>query len=444
MNVLQVNFFDTTGGAARISWDLFRKYRQRGHASYLAVGRKVSEDPDVFEIPNERLRNAWSGFWRSVERDLTASHIRLLPGLARLLANVGELRRWQEQRQGIEDFNFPGTASLLDLVPRRPDILHAHVLHSGYFDLRALPLLTSRIPTVITLHDEWMMTGHCAYTLGCKRYESGCGSCPDLTIYPAIKKDATAFNWQRKRAIYENSRLFIATPSQWLMDKVRSSMLTHAIVETRVIPNGVDLTVFHPTEKDAARLALGLPRDAWIALFVAHGARNNKYKDLATIKEAFKEFAANSEGKNLLFICLGDKGEDLRIGANEFRYIDYLSDNNEMSRYYCASDVYVHAARLDNFPNSILEALACGTPVIATAVGGIPEQVEDGETGFLVAAGDSSEIVARMKQLQENKALLASMQVKAADAARRLFSLDIMADNYLRWYNEILEIELSK
>src|SRR5690242_18705180 len=123
MNILQVNFLDTIGGAARIAWDLFRGYQQRGHESYLAVGRKSCDVQNVFEIPNDQLRNPWSGFWRSTERRLVDKRVRLLPGAARLLANLGEPTRWREQLNGIEDFNFPGTARLLELPQNRLDLL---------------------------------------------------------------------------------------------------------------------------------------------------------------------------------------------------------------------------------------------------------------------------------------------------------------------------------
>jgi glycosyltransferase involved in cell wall biosynthesis len=438
MNVLQVNIFDTSGGAARIAWYLFRSYRERGIGSYFAAGRKVSDDPNVAEIPNDAMRNPWSGFWRGVERSLTASGIRLLPGAARALAAVGETRRWLDERRGIEDFHFPGTGRVLELPPATPDILHAHVLHSGYFDLSMLPELTRRIPTVITLHDEWMMTGHCAYTLGCQRSKVGCGQCPDLASYPPVRRDATAFNWERKREIYRRSRFHVATPSGWLMEKVRGSILDPAVISSRVVHNGVDTAVFRPMEQQGARRALKLPEDAWVALFVAHGARQNKYKDLGTIREVFRKFASMPGVANFVMICLGGAGEEERQAGSSLRFVDYVASSEDVRRYYSAADVYLHAARLDNFPNSILEALACGIPVVATAVGGIPEQVDEGITGFLVPAGDSGAMAGRMKLLHDDRQLRRALAGAAAETARRRFSLDRMVDDYVAWYEEIL------
>lgn len=442
MNVLQVNFLDTMGGAARIAWDLFRGYQERGHESYLAVGRKSSNEKNVIEIPNDQMRNPWSGLWRSTERRLVEKRIRLLPGAARFLANLGESRRWREQSAGIEDFNFPGSFRLLGLPPQQPDILHFHVLHGGYFDLRSLPALSSRVPTVVTHHDEWMMTGHCACTLGCERWRSGCGQCPDLSIYPAIRRDATAANWLRKREIYQKSRLNIVTPCQWLMDRLQGSVVQDAIVDARVIPNGVDLTIFSPGDQKAARQELGLDEDVWINLFVGHGVANNRFKDFDTLLATMVQFGERPQQRKQLLLCVGEQGEDRQVGENIIRFVKYQTDLHKVAAFYRAADVYVHATRADTFPTSILEAMACGTPVIATAVGGIPEQIEDGVTGFLVPPGGISRIVGCLERLQEDEQLHIAMRAAAAEFAVQKFSLEAMIENYLSWYRKVLEREV--
>ncbi|GBC63750.1 glycosyl transferase [Desulfonema ishimotonii] len=442
MNILQVNVTDITGGAARIAWYLFQKCGQRGHGSYFAVGRKTGNDSNTFEIPNYACRNLWAGTWSRLEKKFTKHNIRYLRGLARRLAIMGERRRWADRQKGIEDFNYPGTHHLLGLLHQHVDILHAHVLHSDYFNLKLLPEFTRRVPTVITLHDEWMMTGHCACTIGCERWKVGCGQCPDLTTYPPVKRDATAYNWFRKRKIYAKSRFYIATPSNWLMKKTKCSILNNAVIDSRVIPNGVDLSVFRPVAGQAARRTLNLPQDAWIMLFVAAGGHNNRFKDFATIKKAFLKFSAGSVRQKAILICLGGKGNDQRIGSNLIHFPDYVFDIKKVSLYYSASDLYIHGTRTDNFPNSILEALACGTPVIATRVGGIPEQIDEGVTGFLVPPHDSGAMASRIKQLQENKGLWQKMSAMASDSARKHFDLDRMADEYLSWYQEILKNKL--
>ena len=137
----------------------------------------------------------------------------------------------------------------------------------------------------MTLHDAWLLSGHCAHSFECERWKSGCGHCPDLTIDPAIRRDATAYNWRRKAKIFAGSKLWVATPSRWLMRKVEESMLARAIVEARVIPNGVDLTVFGPADKEAARARLRYPRRALVVLSPATALRENIWKGSRTVRE---------------------------------------------------------------------------------------------------------------------------------------------------------------
>lgn len=442
MNIIQVNYYDNYGGAAQVCWYLFQRYRQLGHNSNLLVGQKRSNDPDVLEIPNDNFRNPWSRFWNKAER---AFHLKLqlplLPGVARLLAGLGEPDRWKDRQKGIEDFHFPATQHLLNLTPRRPDILHLHNLHGNYsyFDLRLLPQLSAEVPTFLTLHDEWTMTGHCAYGIDCERWKVGCGHCPDLSLYPSVRRDSTAYNWEQKRHIYEDSRLHITTPSQWLMDRAENSILNRGMVEGRVIHNGVDLSLFRPMEKQGLRRKLGIDENAWIGLFVGYGTKSNKFKDYRTIKDAFLKFSqASSEGQKIL-LCVGESGEEEHWDSLIIRFVEFQRNAEILAMYYNVSSVYVHAAKSENFPVVVLEALACGTPVVATAVGGIPEQIQEGATGFLIPPGDSDAMAARLLWLHTNETVRRGMGNNAAKDARARFGLVNMVAGYLDWYHEILE-----
>ena len=259
---------------------------------------------------------------------------------------------------------------------RARNIVHCHNLHGGYFDLRVLPRLSREVPVVATLHDAWLLSGHCAHSFDCERWRSGCGHCPDLSIYPPLKHDGTAYNWRRKQRIFAKSRLYVATPSAWLMRKVEESILAAGIVESRVIPNGVDLGTFRPGDRARARAMLNIPADARVILFTGYGIRRNIWKDYETMRAAISRVAEQLRGENVLFIGLGEESPPERLQSAEFRFVGYVSDGEEVARYYQAADMYIHAAKVDTFPNSVLEALACGIPVVATAVGGIPEQVK--------------------------------------------------------------------
>jgi len=441
MKILQVNTADLGGGAERVAWNLFRAYRIAGQVSWLAVGAKRSSDPDVFAISNGAGRNLWprSGVRADTQRQTSKTKSRAVRAIRRLISTIAAPHRTVDKVLGLEDFRYPGTKRLLQLVPGLPDIVHYHNLHGGYFDLRLMPTLSSALPAVVTLHDAWLLSGHCAHSMGCDRWISGCGQCPDLSIYPAVRRDATAHNWQVKRKIYGQSRLYIATPSQWLMEKVKRSMLASAALEMRVIPNGVDVSVFKPADLCSARADLRLPMAAAVVLFVAQRACNNPFKDYAGLRTALDHLSKTRPEAPLICLAIGDDAAAERIGSMEIRHVPYISDPKTLARYYQAADVYIHAAKADTFPNTVLEAQACGVPVVATRIGGIPEQIDDHETGFLVSPGDAVAMANSVEKILVDKARRSQMSTQAAERARRLFSLDRQVAEYIRWYREITE-----
>ena len=250
-SVLQVNSSDVGGGAEVVAHALHCSYRERGIESWLAVGRPRTGDEGVLAIGEERSRRQ------------------------RALRDPGVLL---DAARGREDFRFPASHHVLELPPKPPDVLHLHNLHGGYFDLRALPELSARKPTVVTMHDEWLYTGHCAYTLDSERWLTGCGDCPHLDSYPALRVDGTAGNWHRKAKLYERSFLHVVCPSRWLLDRADRSVFGLTIASARVIPNGVDLELFAPGERER--------REEPVIVFAAQGARTNPYKDFATLRAA--------------------------------------------------------------------------------------------------------------------------------------------------------------
>lgn len=441
LHILQVSTSDIGGGAEKIAWDLLESYKLHCCDSWLAVGNKRSINANVIHLQNDKYRNHWARFWISIG-DILSPLVGKVPGtglLRQWLCWVGQTRRFLEIQKGHEDFDFPATSKLLELTNEQPDIIHCHNLHGEYFDLRVLPWLSQQAPVILTLHDAWLLSGHCAHSFDCNRWKTGCGNCPDLTIDPRIKRDATAYNLEQKREIYKKSRLYITTPSQWLMKKVEQSVLAPAIIEGKVIPNGVNQSIFHPCNKQAIRKKLGISQDAKVLLFTANTIRNNIWKDYKTMRIAIDKVAKSLTEQNLLFIALGEDAPLEQVGQAEIRFVPYQKDPEAVAHYYQAADVYIHAARADTFPTTILEALACGIPVVGTAVGGIPEQIEDGITGFLTPQGDAEAMASRIVQLLEDERLRLKMGMQAADNARKRFDLDRQAGEYLRWYEIIIK-----
>ena len=436
MNILQINTADKGGGAEGSAFNLFKRYREAGHTSWLAVGTKYTSDPDVFEIPRlpaPGLLNALSFKAANLARTWDKRGIKGMRRLARILDRYANPMRLQAWRQGREEYDFPGCSRLLGSLPGTPDIIHCHNLHGWFFDLRLLAQLSSSFPVVLNLRDTWLLTGHCAYFMDCTRWKEGCGSCPALNRYPAIQKDATAQNWLAKKQIYQQSRLFVTAPSQWLIDQAKASMLNAA--EYKVIPNGIDTTVFRPLDQQEARKRLQLPPSVKIAM-VATASPKNLFKDPKTLCETLHLLAQKMP--ELHFLCVGTDLGELHTLPNMHRF-PYISSPEKMADCYRASDLFIHTAHAEAFGKTVTEAMACGTPVVATAVGGITEQVIQRKTGFLAAYGNAEEhAMQALKILMEkNEENRQNMRMTCASHASG-YSLDRQQQAFLNWYAEII------
>ncbi len=443
MNILQVNYYDNLGGAARIAWLLHQGYRARGHQSWMAAGIKFSQDPFVKQIPPTLPPSDIGKVVYTMAEIANKNHIKIgSKNLAGLFRRIADPSRYIHRNEGFEDFDFPESRLISSFPDQSPDIVHLHNLHLNYFDLTYLPELTNHYPTIMTLHDMWPLTGHCAHSIECQRWKTGCGECPHLDIYPAMKHDQTAYNWNRKKEIYSKSKLYLTAPSNWIVETARKSMLAPAIVKYKVIPNGIDLKIFHPLEKSKARDFLGLPQDTAIFLFVSDsGIQKSSYKDYFTIQKAIEIVSHKTNNKKLLIIALGDKQSNKKIGEVEIKNVSHIDSAEEMAKYYQAADIYLHAAKADTFPTVILEAQACGTPVIATSVGGIPDTIIDGETGFLTKAQDPQDMAESIIDVLNDHRRLTVMGMKAAQFAAANFGVDKMVQSYLSFYEEILNHE---
>jgi glycosyltransferase involved in cell wall biosynthesis len=418
---------------------------------------RTSDDPSILTIPpppSAPTNPVSRALLRAAEGLGTGSKRGVVGTLRRGLRFAAAPRKALEKRGGRESFDYPGTAAIPDLPPQPPDLIHCHNLHGNYFDLRQLAPLSHRLPLVMTLHDEWTFTGHCAYALYGDRWRTGCVSCPDLAIYPAIPHDGTEANLRAKRQIYRRSRLYITTPSRWLFERAQDSVLAEGAAGWRLIPNGVDRSLFKPGDAAAARARLELPPEPFILLFAANGVRRSPFKDFATVSRAVVEAAARVSTRPLLCLALGDTGPTESFPNGELRFVPYRSDVNDVAAYYQAADVYLHAAKAENLPTTILEALATGLPVVATAVGGIPEEVRSlagaagawaGEghareqaTGILVSPGDAVGMGAATAAILADDALRATLSANAVRDAALRFDLEQQLDSTIAWYQEII------
>ncbi len=463
MKILQVNTFDKArGGAAGSAWNLFEGYRNAGHKSWLAVGWKRSKDPDVFELPNDRYCSAWARTFRAIGR---AARGMELPGgwrFMRMMDWLAEPGRQSRRAKGHEDFDYPASRCLLKLLPSTPDILHCHNLHGpegGYFDLRALPALSKSVPVILNLRDTWMLTGHCGYWLDCERWKSGCGNCPYLDLYPEIPRDATRENLAQKKDVYQQGNYFVTAPSQWLLDCVSDSVL--AGHPRKCIPNGIDTDTFSPGDKANARIICKLPQDEFIFLCASNNLTKHPIKDYPTIEKAFREFCVSTPHKATL-LCMGGEENTTEFAPGKtIRQLGYISDPAELAVYYRAADLFVHSAKNEAFGKVVAEALACGTPVVATACGGISEQIRSMDIGLdwkpgpllnkpvrfydtaeahgiLTPPGDAHAMARAFDFYYKSKFTRQRHGNNGASFAAANFALTKQIESFLEWYQEIL------
>jgi glycosyltransferase involved in cell wall biosynthesis len=439
LSIAQIASADEGGGAATVARGLMRGYAARGHRVWQVVGRKRGDDPNVVLLPDDdRPAYRMTGYTaaqRGLRRLAARFPHRGFGLISRSLRLAAHPRVIRSRQRGLEDFDFPGSAGCIDRLSSRPDVVHGHNLQGDYFDLRALMSISARVPTMLTLHDMWLLTGHCAYSLGCDRWKRGCGDCPDLHLDPPIQKDATRENLRRKQDVAARSALHIVTPSRWLADHVRASLLAPAIKSLTVIPNGVDTTIFHPRNRTEARAALGLRADAHVVLLTT-GSHGSMWKDDGTLKEVVRRLSARPGSKPIQFVAVGR--ESAVVAGSQTISVRFQHDAREIATYFQAADLYLHAARADTCPLTVLEAMACGTPVVASRIGGIPEQIDDA-SGVLVAPRNGAEMAEAVECLLADAARRSRMGEGAARTVLEKFTLDRQVNAYLACYRDLLD-----
>jgi glycosyltransferase involved in cell wall biosynthesis len=199
----------------------------------------------------------------------------------------------------------------------------------------------------------------------------------------------------------------------------------------------VDLQRFHPEARAEARHELGLDADRHVVVYAAFKGKTNPYKDYATIEAALQQVAALRPHDDILFIALGEEAPEQQLGRLCFRFLPFQSQAI-VAKYLRAADLYVHAAREESFGLSAAEAAACGTPVVATAVGGLPEVILHEQTGLLVPGQDAEAMAYAIDRLLSDPILRLRLGAQAAEYARLHWEQEHVLDLYQDWFEEIL------
>jgi glycosyltransferase involved in cell wall biosynthesis len=343
---------------------------------------------------------------------------------------VGAITR----RAGLNDVHLLSSFGVARLpAVRNADVLDLHCLHSGTFSYLALPSLCAVRPVVFTFHDMWPITGHCHASLECGRWKTGCGNCPHLDVDPPIRRDGTSWEWKLKQRSYARAKFTIVTPSLWLAKRVGESMLADR--EVHHIPHGVDTGVFRALEKTRCREMLGIPGGKSVLLCaMEYMSRPLKGADL--LVKALNCLPEDVR-KNSVLLMFG-KTHPSMTKEIRMEHIDlgYIAADALKAVAYSAADLLINPSRAESFGLVALEAMACGTPVMAFRVGGIPEQVRPGETGDLAEPEDAAGLAAAVARWVMDPVGLQRLGQRCRSVVETEYSLDLQVRRSIGIYQK--------
>jgi len=418
LKVLLLNSNDSTGGAARAVYRLHAGLHRLDQDSTLFVARRNSSDVtvkafspaiDLFSRLRRRLYLEW------INRDYA---------------------KYRSRPEGYELFSDARTqygAAPLGQLPSC-DVINLHWVASFIDYERFLTQVPQRKPIIWTLHDMNPFTGGCHCDQNCGRYRNRCGNCPQLASDD--EKDLSRRIWERKQRTFTKiapDQLHIVTPSHWLAREAEHSTLLGRF-PISVIPNSLDTEVFSPRERDVARAALEIPQEAIVLLFVSDwtGDRRKGFMQLV------QALSGLSNLPDIFLLSLGKGKPDLEITI-PYRHLGHLEDDRLMALVYSAADLFVIPSLQDNLPNTVLESLACGTPVVGFDVGGIPDMVRPGITGLLAPVGNVDGLREAIVELLQNPAMRAEMAENCRHIAVEEYALEVQARHYIQLYQSMLD-----
>lgn len=394
MKVCAINTDDHRGGAAKIASILNREF----NSSELPV------KSTLFHCGHARKDTQSVGLRRIASRQINAG----------LFRSTG----------GRLSFDFGVSRTILNRASEF-DIVHLHNLHGYYVDYKHLLLNLRDRPIVWTWHDMWGATGRCGFSFSCDGWKTGCNVCPHLDYYPSTWYDRASNEYREKSALFmDHPNLTIVSPSQWLSDIAiqrgysRDSVLT--------IPNPVDLQLFTLLDKTKTRRDLGLDPEAFYLLFVA--------ADCSDIRKGFEDFRRIVSELGVRGIAVG---EPPRTACGGILHTGRLNNTKVLNQYYCAADAFVMTSLIDNYPNTVIEAQACGTPVFGYNVGGVPEQMPEFWPGT-IKSQDPDELISSVRLWIENRASGDGLAGKLRDFAVTTWNPRKAAASYAEVYGDAL------
>ena len=353
MKVLIISTTERTGGGAIAAKRLLTALNKNGIKAKMLVRDKQTDDVNVASYGNiipkvmERLRL-----------------------MCRLLKPFRQTWQYDLASDGIDILSTPEY--------KEADVIHLHWVNQGMLSLKQLKeMLLSGKRIVWTMHDEWPFRGIRHYTEEGNTMEDKKVSALEERLF------------RTKQEIYQLGNIRFVGCSQWITNLAQEAMPN---ANVHHINNCIPHNIFHPQDRQAARETLSLPQDQKLILFTCQKV-TDKRKGMAYLLEALKYL---NEPKPHL-VVVGGNTEDLLnsnlgIDKGNLHFIPYVNGEREMARLYSAVDCFVTPSLQDNLPNTIAEAMSCGTPCVGFNAGGIPEMISHMKNGYVAQYCDSKDL----------------------------------------------------
>ena len=407
MKILALSHSDVSGGAARAAYRIHLALRASGVDSTLLV--------------NEAKAGDWTvqGPVRRIDRVLAKLRGFLGGAVTSLLETANPVLH----SPSVLPSSWPRR-----LNAREADVVHLHWIQDETMSVADVG--RSSKPVVWTLHDMWAFCGAEHYTEEFRWREGyrrdnrpSCESGFDLNLW----------TWRRKRRAWRRP-MHIVTPSRWLAACVKESALMGHWPVT-VVPNPLDTEVWRPIDKALARRLSGLPSDGPLLLFCASGEEHDPRKGLDRLQRALACLRGRAFGLRL--VVLGRKApKNPPDSGFPLHYVGYLHDDISLRLLYSAADALAIPSRQDNLPNTGVESLACGTPVVAFDSGGLPDIVAHRQTGYLARAFCPEDFAEGVRWVLENAERHRALCLNARRKAVQRFSYPVVAAQYRVVYEE--------
>ncbi len=418
MKITIVNTTDIRGGAAIAAFRLFKALRDRLPETKMLVSEKLTDTANVVGHDN----SSWQ---------------RLMIKFRFYLERISFILR-SDSRDGWFAFSPANTGRDISRHPdiQNADIIHLHWINGGYLSLSSLKkLIKTGKPIVWTLQDMWAFTGGCHYTGTCTNFERGCGDCKYLKFRSG--KDLSSRIHRRKMKIFSSGNINFIGSSNWMAESARRSSLAGKSKVT-VLPNPIEIEIYKPADKNAIRDRLGLPRDKFLIL---SGAANfkDKRKGFHYLLQALRLMAeTHPEISGHFGLITFGKSSDVNDSPITVYPQAYLKDDNEIAQLYQAADVFVLPTLEDNLPSTVIESLACGTPVVAFNTGGIPDMVDHKSNGYLAELRNTEDIVSGISWV-ENHPDLNRIRENCRTKVVLNFSPEVVATKYMSFYRTLIQ-----